>query len=95
MTTFRGRYPGMDSHLEDHLVGLEQQVVELVEQERRAELQGDSTEAARLEQEVLGLYTEMARTAELITVGGYSPPVVDAESADHFDAPSPGVKRSA
>jgi hypothetical protein len=66
----------MDIHLEDHLVGLEQQVVELVEQERRAELQGDSTEAARLEQEVLDLYTEMARTAELITAGGYPAPVV-------------------
>ncbi|HZQ84074.1 MAG TPA: hypothetical protein VFA83_04510 [Acidimicrobiales bacterium] len=85
----------MDNHLEDHLVGLEQQVVELVEQERRAELQGDSTEAARLEQEVLGLYTEMARTAELITVGGYSPPVVDAESAAHSDAASPAVEGSA
>ena len=79
----------MDKHLEDHLVGLEQQVVELVEQERRAELQGDSTEAARLEQEVFGLYTEMARTAELITAGGYSAPVVVAEPASH------GVKRSA
>ena len=59
----------MDIHLEDHLVGLEQQVVELVEQERRAELQGDSAEAARLDREVLDLYTEMARTAELITAG--------------------------
>ncbi|MBV8958473.1 MAG: hypothetical protein JOZ37_14160 [Actinobacteria bacterium] len=84
----------MDKHLEDHLVGLEQQVVELVEQERRAELQGDSTEAARLEQEVFGLYTEMARTAELITAGGYSTPVVEADAANHLDA-SHGIKRSA
>ena len=73
----------MDNHLEDHLVGLEQQVVELVEQEKRAETQGDSAEAARIEQELEGLYTEMARTAERITAGGWGHPTVEAETSAH------------
>lgn len=71
----------MDNHLEDHLVGVEQQVVELVEQERRAELQGDAAEAVRIEQELDGLYTDMARTAERITAGEYPHAVVEAEPA--------------
>jgi hypothetical protein len=71
----------MDNHLEDHLVGLEQQVVELVEQERRAELQGDDVEATRIEHELSGLYTDMARTAERITAGGYPTAVVEARPA--------------
>jgi hypothetical protein len=73
----------MDNHLEDHLVGLEQQVVELVEQEKRAETQGDSTEASRIEQELAGLYTEMARTAERITAGEWGHPTVEAETSGH------------
>ena len=71
----------MDNHLEDHLVGVEQQVVELVEQERRAELQGDSAEASRIEHELSGLYTDMARTAERITAPDYSHAVVEAAPA--------------
>jgi hypothetical protein len=52
-----------DTLLEDHLVGVELQVVELVEQRERAEVQGRGGEAARLQAEIDALYTEMADTA--------------------------------
>ena len=52
-----------DTLLEDHLVGVELQVVELVEQRERAEVQGRTDEARRLQGEIDALYTEMAETA--------------------------------
>jgi hypothetical protein len=52
-----------DSLLEDHLVGVELQVVELVEQRERAEVQGRAAEATRLQGEIDSLYTDMAETA--------------------------------
>jgi phosphate uptake regulator len=52
-----------DTLLEDHLVGVELQVVELVEQRERAEVQGRAEEARRLQREIDVLYTEMAETA--------------------------------
>ena len=52
-----------DTLLEDHLVGVELQVVELVEQRERAEVQGRAGEAKRLQGEIDKLYTEMAETA--------------------------------
>jgi hypothetical protein len=52
-----------DTLLEDHLVGVELQVVELVEQRERAEVQGQGEEVARLQAEIDALYTEMADTA--------------------------------
>ena len=52
-----------DTMLEDHLVGVELQVVELVEQRERAEVQGRADEARRLQSEIDALYTEMAETA--------------------------------
>jgi len=53
--------------LEDHLVGLELQLVELVEQEQRAEVQGRHEDAKRLEAEVGALQAELAATAETIS----------------------------
>ena len=52
-----------DTLLEDHLVGVELQVVELVEQRERAEVQGRSDEVARLQAEIDALYNDMAVTA--------------------------------
>lgn len=49
--------------LEDHLVGVELQVVELVEQRERAEVQGRTEEAGRLQREIDALYSDMAETA--------------------------------
>jgi hypothetical protein len=56
-----------DPRLEDHLVGLELQLVELVEQHERAEVQHRPRDAARLQAEIDALQEEMARTAELIS----------------------------
>ena len=55
-----------DPRLEDHVVGLELQIVELVEQRERALVQHDDTEAARIQAEIDALQTEMASTAEEI-----------------------------
>jgi hypothetical protein len=55
-----------DPKLEDHVVGLELQIVELVEQRERATVQHDDAEAARIQGEIDALQAEMAQTAELI-----------------------------
>ncbi|MHB1534564.1 MAG: hypothetical protein ACYC1D_08140 [Acidimicrobiales bacterium] len=48
----------------DHALGLELQIEELVEQQRRAELQGRTEDAQRLGAEVSVLQLELADTAE-------------------------------
>jgi hypothetical protein len=53
--------------LEDHLVGLELQLVELVENKHRAEVQGRIDDAKLLDVEINELQTEMAATAETIS----------------------------
>lgn len=53
--------------LEDHLVGLELQLVELVENKQRAEVQGRVADAQALDREIADLQTELARTAEQIS----------------------------
>ena len=55
-----------DPKLEDHVVGLELQIVELVEQRERATVQHDDAEAARIQREIDALQAEMAQTAEAI-----------------------------
>jgi hypothetical protein len=70
-----------DPHHEDHLVGLELQAVELTEQERRAELQGDTAEAARVQHELEGVYADMARTAEHLVADGTHVTVAAQSSA--------------
>ncbi len=55
-----------DPTLEDHVVGLELQIVELVEQRERATVQHDDAEATRIQTEIDELQSEMATTAEAI-----------------------------
>ncbi len=55
-----------DPSLEDHVVGLELQLVELVEQRERATVQDRPADAARIEREIATLQEEMATTAEVI-----------------------------
>ena len=75
-------YPRMaDIVLEDHLVGVEQQVVELVEQRERALVQHDDAEAARINTEIERLYDEMAKTAAAITDGQHDAPSITADHA--------------
>ena len=56
----------IDPRLEDHVVGLELQLVELVEQRERARVQHRPRDAARLQSEIDTLQEEMARTADAI-----------------------------
>ena len=57
-----------DPRLEDHVVGIELQIVELVEQRERAIVQGDDEAASRIQREIDQLQVEMASTAEEISV---------------------------
>jgi hypothetical protein len=70
-----------DIVLEDHLVGVEQQVVELVEQRERATVQGQDVEVARLELEIQALYDEMASTAARIIEKQHTAPHITAPHA--------------
>lgn len=55
-----------DPKLEDHVVGLELQIVELVEQRERATVQHDEAAATRIQREIDALQAELAQTAEAI-----------------------------
>jgi hypothetical protein len=57
----------MDANaVENHLVGVELQLVELVEQQKRAETQGEPEKARALQEQIDALPREMAITAEAI-----------------------------
>lgn len=58
-----------DPRLADHEMGLELQIVELVEQRTRAEVQGRTDDARRIQDEIDALQLELARTAEHIARG--------------------------
>lgn len=76
--------------LEDHLVGLELQLVELVENKQRADVQGRAGDAANLEAEIALLQTELASTADQIAEtsdADMAPPAdVHAQTASSFRA---------
>ncbi|HEX2039763.1 MAG TPA: hypothetical protein VHF47_08540 [Acidimicrobiales bacterium] len=55
-----------DPRLADHEMGLELQLIELEEQRRRAEVQGRSEDATRLNREIEAVQLELAATAERI-----------------------------
>lgn len=55
-----------DPQLEDHAIGLELQIVELVERRERALVQGEDGAAKRIQQEIDALQAELATTAEAI-----------------------------
>lgn len=65
--------------LEDHLVGLELQLVELVENKQRAVVQGRARDAQDLEKEITELQLELAATAEQIAM---SEAAADVPKAD-------------
>lgn len=50
--------------IEDHVVGIELQLVELVEREHRAEVQGLDDQVAELKPEIESLQAELASIAE-------------------------------
>jgi len=59
-----------DFRTADHAMGLELQLEELIEQQRRAVVQGRSGDAERLAQEVAALQLELASTAEKLADEG-------------------------
>jgi predicted nucleic acid-binding Zn-ribbon protein len=72
--------------LEDHLVGLELQLVELVESQQRAEVQGRTEDAARLQKEIAALQAELAATAEHI--GDAEEQFEEPVASVHLEAPT-------
>ncbi len=55
-----------DPRLENHAVGVELQIVELVEQRERAAVQERHEDVARIQREIEALQQEMTLTAEVI-----------------------------
>lgn len=71
-----------DDHLEDHAIGVELQITELVEQRERALVQGDPDRAATIEAEIEVLQRDLAETSEQIADPGYAPAEIHAPEAD-------------
>ena len=65
-----------DPRLADHEMGLELELVELVEQRRRAEVQGRPDAAAELQRRIDGVQLELATVAEDIARATPAPPVM-------------------
>ena len=65
-----------DPRLEDHVVGLELQLVELVERRKHAQtLVGGDDEVARLDTEIANLQAELAASAELLVADEQPQPI--------------------
>ena len=74
-----------DPRLEDHAVGLELQLVELVEQQHRAEVQHRPDDAAEFEPEIAEIRQELVATAEVLSIEETTPapePMVLAPTVD-------------
>ncbi len=63
-----------DPRLENHAVGIELQIVELVEQQERAAVQERHEDVARIQREIDALQQEMSLTAEVIAGEGDAEP---------------------
>jgi len=77
-----------DPRLEDHVVGLELQLVELVEQQHRAETQYRPDDAARLAGEIAAVQQELAASAEAAAQGAEPAP-----ASEHADVLAPTVEQ--
>jgi len=71
-----------DPRLENHAVGIELQIVELVEQRERAAVQERHEDVARIQREIDALQQEMTLTAEVIAGGTEAAPELDAKLPD-------------
>jgi chromosome segregation ATPase len=78
-----------DPRREDHVVGLELELVELVEKRERARVQGLSQELATLDAEIEALQAELAAAAEELAEAE------EAESLAVVLAPTAGEKTGA
>ena len=59
---------------EDHAVGLELQIIELVEQRERARVQHRDGDATRIQREIDALQVELADLAEQVVTAPPAPP---------------------
>ena len=62
-----------DEHLEDHAIGVELQLNELVEQRERALVQGDAERVESLDAEIAALQDDLMETSEQIADPSYRP----------------------
>lgn len=69
-----------DPRLEDHALGIELQLAELVDQAERARIQGLHEEVASIQAEITKLQEELADTAEQVSESA-APAEVDASIA--------------
>lgn len=65
-----------DPRLEDHAIGVELQLTELVERLERARVQGRTDVVPQLQAEVEALQDELARTAESIATEHWCQPEI-------------------
>ena len=72
-----------DPRLEDHALGIELQLAELVDQAERARVQGLDDEAKSIQAEIARLQQELADTAERVSETT-APAEVDASTARHL-----------
>lgn len=68
-----------DPRIEDHAVGVELQLTELVEARERALVQGRLERAAELTPEIEALQSELAATAERLVADQFEAPDIAAE----------------
>lgn len=71
----------IDANQQDHMLGLELELVELVEQRERARVQGRIVDARRIDHEVHRLQEEMATTAEAMAAAPAPRPRFDDQMA--------------
>lgn len=75
-----------DPRLEDHAIGVELQLTELVEKRERALVQGRLERAAELTPEIEALQADLAATAERIAGEHFDlPDIADEEGAGFAD----------
>lgn len=72
-----------DPRLEDHALGIELQLAELVDQAERARVQGLDDEVKSIQAEIARLQGELADTAEQVSETT-APAEVDASTARHL-----------
>lgn len=75
--------------MEDHAVGIELQLNELVEERERARVQGRTARAEELTIEIEALQSELAATAELVATEHFAPPDI----AEEETVPEGGAER--
>ena len=73
-----------DPRLEDHAVGVELQLNELVEKRARATVQGRTDRAAELTREIEVLQQELATTAEQIVTEQFEAPEIAGDDVSEL-----------